>query len=65
MPDFTADDQPNGVLLKLGGSSIFVPDTYVDRVIQALYQRVTRAQVAAHLREHQGLSAEAVLKSEF
>lgn len=64
MPDFSATDQPNGVLIKLGGSSVFVPDQYVDRVIQALYQRVTRAQVAAHLKEHQGLSAEAVLKHE-
>jgi hypothetical protein len=64
VPDFSATDQPNGVLIKLGGSSVFVPDQYVDRVIQALYQRVTRAQVQAHLKEHQGLSAEAVLKGE-
>jgi hypothetical protein len=64
MPDFSATDIPDGVLVKLQQQSFVIPTAYVDRVIQALYQHVSRAQVATHLKEHQGLSAEAVLKGE-
>jgi hypothetical protein len=64
MPDFSAQDIPEGVLIKLKQQSFVIPTAYVDRVIQALYQHVSRAQVKAHLSEHQGLSAEAALKGE-
>jgi hypothetical protein len=63
MPDFSATDIPDGVLVKLQQQSFVVPTAYVDRLIQALYQHVSRAQVASHLREHRDLGAEAVQKT--